>query len=111
MKKNRQHNGQKKKYKRTKKLSTKHTHKTKERVTQTPLQTGGELRCSVRVSSSCSTSDTRRVNRVVVTFTIGTSHSGVLRSRLTQKHTYIYIHPLNREGRRKGQKKTQVDHK
>jgi len=26
-----------------------------------------------------------------VTFTIGTSHSGVLRSRLTQKHTYIYI--------------------
>ena len=46
--KNRQHNGQKKKYKQR---STKHTHKTKDRVTQTPLKTGGELRCSVRVSS------------------------------------------------------------
>ena len=37
------------------------TQKTKDRVTQTPLKTGGELRCSGRVSSSCSTSDTRRV--------------------------------------------------
>ena len=44
--------------------STKHTHKTKDRVTRTPLKTGGELRCSRRVSSSCSTSDTRRVNLV-----------------------------------------------
>jgi hypothetical protein len=35
--------------------STKHTHKTKDRVTRTPLKTGGELRCS--------TSRTRRVNR------------------------------------------------
>jgi hypothetical protein len=35
---------------------TKHTHKTKDRVTQTPLKTGGELRCSGRVNSSCSTS-------------------------------------------------------
>jgi hypothetical protein len=60
-----------------------------------PLQTGSELRYSVlRVSSSCSTSDTRHVNRVVVTFTIGTSHGGLLRSRLTQKHTYIYIYIL-----------------
>jgi hypothetical protein len=47
-----------------KQLSTKHTYKTKDRVTQTPLKTGGELRCSWRVSSSCSTSDTRRVNLV-----------------------------------------------
>jgi hypothetical protein len=31
---------------------------------QTPLKTGGELRCSGRVGSSCSTSDTRRVNLV-----------------------------------------------
>ena len=38
--------------------STKHTHKTKDRVTRTPLITGGELRCSGRVGSSCSTSDT-----------------------------------------------------
>ena len=47
----RQHNGQKKKDKRR---STKHTHKTKDRVTRTPLKTG-------RISS---TSATRRVNLV-----------------------------------------------
>jgi hypothetical protein len=44
--------------------STKHTYKTKYRVTRTPLKTGGELRCSGRVGSSCSTSGTRRVNLV-----------------------------------------------
>jgi hypothetical protein len=38
------------------------THKTKDGVTRTPLKRGGELKCSGRVSSSCSTSDTRRVN-------------------------------------------------
>ena len=37
------------------------THKTKNRVTRTPLKTGGELRCSGMVSSSCCTSGTRRV--------------------------------------------------
>ena len=52
--KNREHNGQKKK---DKQRSTRHTHKTKDRVTQTPLKTMGELGCSGRVSS-----DTRRVN-------------------------------------------------
>ena len=52
--KNREHNGQKKK---DKQRSTRHTHKTKDRVTQTPLKTGDELRCSGRVSSG-----TRRVN-------------------------------------------------
>jgi hypothetical protein len=36
--------------------STKHTYKTKDRVTQTPLKTGDELKCSGGVSSSCSTS-------------------------------------------------------
>ena len=45
-----------------KQRSTKHTHKTKDRVTGTPLKTGGEIKCSGRVSSSCSISDTRRVN-------------------------------------------------
>ena len=94
-KKNRQHNDQKKKYKRTRRVwryqrdnqnpyieeeqttqwpkekvqkdkqrSTKHTYKTKDRVTRTPLKTGGELRCSGRVGSSCYTSGTRRVNLV-----------------------------------------------
>jgi hypothetical protein len=41
-----------------KQRSAKHTHKTKDRVTRTPLKTGGELRCSGRVGIFCSTSDT-----------------------------------------------------
>ena len=47
-KKNRQRNGQT-----DKQQSTKHTYKTKHRVTRTPLKTGagGELRCSGRVSN------------------------------------------------------------
>ena len=44
-KKNRQHNDQKKKYKRTNN-DLQNTYKTKNRVTRTPLKTGGELRCS-----------------------------------------------------------------
>jgi hypothetical protein len=32
-----------------KQRSTKHTHKTKDRLTRTPLKTRGELRCSGRV--------------------------------------------------------------
>jgi hypothetical protein len=47
-----------------KQRSTKHIYKTKDRVTRTPLKTGGELRCSRRVSSPCSTSGTHRVNLV-----------------------------------------------
>ena len=47
-----------------KQRSTKHTYITKDRVTRTPLKTGGELRCSGRVGSPCPTSDTRRVNLV-----------------------------------------------
>jgi hypothetical protein len=47
-----------------KQRSTKHTYKTNDRVTRTPLKTGGELMCSGRASSSCSTSGTRRVNLV-----------------------------------------------
>ena len=38
-----------------KQRSTKHTHKTKDRVTRTPLKTGDKRRCSGRVSSSFST--------------------------------------------------------
>ena len=72
-KKDRQHNGQKTegqttqwpkdrrtdntmaKRKSTKRQTgfTKHTHKTKDRVTRTPLKTGGELRCSGRQRRSC----------------------------------------------------------
>jgi hypothetical protein len=39
-----------------KQRSTKHTYKTKDWVTGTPLKTGGELKCSRRVSTSCSVS-------------------------------------------------------
>ena len=51
-----------------KQRSTKHIHKTKDRVTRTLLKTGGELRCFGRVSSPCSTSDIRRVNQVTKYF-------------------------------------------
>ena len=47
-----------------KQRSTKHTHKTDDRVQQTPLKTRGERRWSGRVSSSCPTSGTRRINLV-----------------------------------------------
>jgi len=39
----------KEKIQKAKQRSTKHTYKTKDRVTRTPLKTGGELRCSERV--------------------------------------------------------------
>ena len=61
----------KEKVQKDKQRSTRYTYKTKDRVTRTPLKTGGELRCSGRVSSSCSTSDTRCVNIItnpVITF-------------------------------------------
>jgi len=52
----------KEKVQQDKQRSTKHTYKTKDRVTRTPLKTGGELRCSGRVSGSfCSTSGTRGI--------------------------------------------------
>ena len=38
-----------------KQRSTKHTYKIKDRETRNPLKIGGELRCSGRVGSSCST--------------------------------------------------------
>ena len=63
-KKNRQHKGTKEQVQRDKQRSIKHTFITKDRVTRTPLKTEGELRCSGRVGSSCSTSGTRRVNLV-----------------------------------------------
>jgi len=59
--KDRHHNGQNKK---DQQRSTKHTHKTKDQVTPTPLKIVGELRCSGRVSSFCSASDIHRVTLV-----------------------------------------------
>jgi hypothetical protein len=47
-----------------KQRSAKHTRKTEERVTRTPLKPGDELRCSGKVNSATSTSGTRRINLV-----------------------------------------------
>jgi short subunit dehydrogenase-like uncharacterized protein len=44
--------------------STKHTHRAKDWVARTPLKSEGELRWYRRVSCSCSTIGTRRVNLV-----------------------------------------------
>jgi hypothetical protein len=63
-KKNRQHNGQKNLSKRTNNDLQNYTYKTKDQVTRTPLKIGGELRCSGRVISSCSTSGNQRGNLV-----------------------------------------------
>jgi hypothetical protein len=41
-----------------KQRSTIHTHKTKDRITRTPLKTGVEFRCFGRVDSSCFSSGT-----------------------------------------------------
>ena len=54
----------KEKVQKDKQRSTKHTYKTKDRVTRTPQKTGGELRCPGSVGSSCSTSGTHRDNLV-----------------------------------------------
>ena len=81
--KNRQSNGQKKN---DKLRSTKLAYKTKDRITWTPLKTGDELRCSGKVSISCSTSDTRRVNLVA---NLVISHErGKDREVLTTSGTY-----------------------
>ena len=79
----RQINGQTKK---DKQRSTKHTNQTKDRVTRTQLRTGGELRCSERVSSSCSTSGTRCVN--LVTNMVKTHELGKGREVFTTSETY-----------------------
>jgi hypothetical protein len=49
----------KEKIQKDKQRSTKHTHKTKDRVTRNSLKTGGEIGCSGRVISSWSTSGSR----------------------------------------------------
>jgi hypothetical protein len=76
----------KEKVQKDKQRSTKHAHKIKDQVTRTPLKTGDELRCSVRVSSSCSTSDTRRVN--LVTNPVISREWGKDREVLTRSGTY-----------------------
>jgi len=69
-KKDRQDNSQMKKVQKAKQRSTKQRHKTKDRVTRTPLKTGGELMCSVRVGSYSSTSGIRRVILVANSYSV-----------------------------------------
>jgi hypothetical protein len=80
---------QKEKVQRAKQRSTKHTHKTKDRVIQTPLKTGGELRWSGKVSSSCSTSGTRRFN--LVTNPVTSHEWGKDREVFTTSGIYISV--------------------
>jgi hypothetical protein len=61
-KKNRQHNGQKKKYKKTSN-DRQNIHIKLKIERHKPHENPGELRCSGRVSSSCSTSGTCRVKK------------------------------------------------
>jgi hypothetical protein len=82
----------KEKRQKDKQRSTKHTHKTKDRVTRFPLKIGGELRYSGRVSSSCSTSGTRRVNLVT---TPEINHGwGKDREVFTTSGTYPWLYDL-----------------
>ena len=69
-----------------KQRSTKHIYKTKDRVTRTSLKTGDELMCPGRVRSSCSTSDTRRVN--IVTKPVISHERGKDREVFTTSGTY-----------------------
>ena len=71
-----------------KQRSTKHTHKTKDRVTRTTLKTGSELGCSGRVTSSSSTSDSRRVN--LVTNPVISHERGKNREVFTTSGTYLW---------------------
>ena len=73
-----------------KQRSTKHTHKTKDRATRSPLKTES---CSERLSSSCSTSCTRRVN--LVTNPVISHEWGKDREVLTTSRTYPWLLWLN----------------
>jgi hypothetical protein len=78
----------KEKVQKDKQRTRKHTYKTKDRVTRTPLKTGGELMCSGRVSSSCFTSDTRRVN--LATNPVISHERGKDREVFTTSGTYLW---------------------
>ena len=78
----------KEKVQKDKNRSTKHTYKTKDRVTRTPLKIGGELRRSGRERTSCSTSDIRRVN--LVTNPVISHERGKDRKLFTTSGTYAW---------------------
>ena len=86
----------KEKVQKDKQRSTKHTYKTKDRVRGTPLKTGGEIRCSGMVSSSCSTSDTRRVNLVKCSRVVGFFHINYVNNNDFKLYCNIIISYFNR---------------
>ena len=63
------------------------THKTKEQGTRTPLKIGGEHRCFGWVSSSCSTSGTRRVTNPMIS-NCCSCHGPVY---MEVRFTFIYV--------------------
>ena len=63
LKKNRQHIGQKKEYKRTNNDLQKHTHKTRDRVTRTTIKTGGEI---IILIFSCPPFQSQKSNNVII---------------------------------------------
>jgi hypothetical protein len=80
----------KEKVEKDKQRSIKHIYKTKDRVTRTPQKTGGDLMCSGRVISSCSTSDTRYLlsHSTLTSFIIRLNVKRPLLSRSTWNVTY-----------------------
>ena len=75
----------KEKVQKDKQRSTKHTLKTKDRVTWTPLKTGDELRCSGRVAFP-----TPLVNTRYFTNTVISHERGISREVLTSSGTYSW---------------------
>ena len=65
----------------------------KDRVTRTSLKPGGELRCSGKEGSSCSTSDTHRVN--LVANSVISRQRGTDREVFTTSETYPWSFVTN----------------
>ena len=80
-----------------KQRSVNNTHKTKDRVTWTPLKTGCELRCSGRAGSSCPTSGTRRLNLVTNSVHVPPLYctEQTLRTKTTNNYKCIILIKIN----------------
>jgi hypothetical protein len=76
-----------------KQQSTKHAHKTNDRVTRTPLKSEGELMCSGRVRRYCSTSGIRCVNQVT---SLVISHSGIIQADSLIMFLYTQFYEISK---------------
>ena len=88
LKKDRQHNGQKKKDKRTNNDLENATHKIIYHATQTLLKNGGKLRFSGRVGSSFSTSSTHRV-ALVTNLVMNEERTGKCLRHMEHIHSHL----------------------